>query len=144
MSLVPAGVPVVFVRPLSCFWLKTSTVYTTIGANMWLIYCGAAVIFTLLVNFPYMLQTISITVSGMVQGVYYRQSTKEKALELGISGIVKNLPNGNVHILATGTDDKLDQLVQWCKIGPARAEVASVNVEKMEVQEYFGFTIQRS
>jgi len=111
---------------------------------MWLIYCGAAVIFTLLVNFPYMLQTISITVSGMVQGVYYRQSTKEKALDLGISGIVKNLPNGNVHILATGTDDKLDQLVQWCKIGPARAKVASVTVEKMEVQEYFGFTIQRS
>ena len=49
-----------------------------------------------------------------MQGVYYRQSTKEKALELGISGIVKNLPNGNVQILATGTDDQLDQLVQWC------------------------------
>jgi acylphosphatase len=49
-----------------------------------------------------MLQTISITVIGLVQGVYYRQSTKEKALELGISGFVKNLPDGNVRILATG------------------------------------------
>ena len=79
----------------------------------------------------------------MVQGVYYRQSTKEKALELGISGIVKNLPNGNVYILATGTDDQLDQLVKWCKVGPARAKVTSVNVEKVDVQEYFGFNIQR-
>ncbi|HEY1202655.1 MAG TPA: acylphosphatase, partial [Niastella sp.] len=65
-----------------------------------------------------MLLTISITVSGLVQGVYYRQSTKEKALELGISGVVKNLPNGDVHILATGTNDQLGQLVEWCKVGP--------------------------
>ena len=90
-----------------------------------------------------MLQTISITVSGVVQGVYYRQSTKEKALELGVSGIVKNLPDGNVHVLATGTADQLDQLVQWCKQGPVRAKVTSVNVEEVSMQEYFGFTIQR-
>lgn len=110
---------------------------------MWLIYCGLAVIFTLLVTFRYMLQTISIIVSGTVQGVFYRQSTKEKALELGIDGIVKNLPDGNVFILATGTNEQLDQLVQWCKRGPGNAQVTSVNVEKMEVQEYFGFTITR-
>lgn len=90
-----------------------------------------------------MLQTISITVSGIVQGVFYRQSTKEKALELGIAGIVKNLADGNVFILATGTNEQLDQLVQWCKRGPRNAQVTSVNVEKMEVQEYFGFTITR-
>jgi len=112
-------------------------------ANMWLIYCGLAVIFTLLVNFRYMLQTISITVSGIVQGVFYRQSTKEKALELGIAGIVKNLPDGNVQILATGTDEQLDQLVQWCRVGPRNAQGSSVNIEKLEVQEYFGFSIQR-
>ena len=90
-----------------------------------------------------MLQTISITVSGVVQGVFYRQSTKEKALELGIAGIVKNLPDGSVHILATGTGEQLNQLVQWCKVGPRNAQVTSVNVEKLEVQEYLGFTIQR-
>jgi acylphosphatase len=100
-------------------------------------------IFPLLVNFPHMLQTISITVSGVVQGVYYRQSTKEKALELGVSGIVKNLPDGNVHVLATGTADQLDQLVQWCKQGPKHARVNSVNVEQIDAQEFFGFTIQR-
>jgi acylphosphatase len=90
-----------------------------------------------------MLQTISITVSGVVQGVYYRQSAKEKALELGISGIVKNLPDGNVHILATGADEQLGQLVQWCKQGPRHAQVSNVNVEPIDHQEFFGFTIQR-
>ena len=91
-----------------------------------------------------MLQTISITVSGIVQGVFYRQSTKEKALELGISGIVKNLPDGNVYIVATGTSGQLDQLVQWCKQGPPRAKVTAVNVEEEESPQVFtGFVIQR-
>ena len=88
-------------------------------------------------------QTISITVSGMVQGVYFRQSTREKALELGISGFVRNLPDGNVHILATGTADQLDQLVQWCKQGPTHAKVKAVNVEPEHPQVFMGFAIQR-
>jgi acylphosphatase len=91
-----------------------------------------------------MLQTISITVSGLVQGVFYRQSTKEKALELGISGIVKNLPDGNVHIIATGTSVQLDQLVQWCKQGPPRAKVTAVIVEEATQQAFTGFVIQRN
>ena len=97
-----------------------------------------------LANFPRMLQTVSITVSGLVQGVFYRQSTKEKALELGISGIVKNLPDGNVHILATGTADQLDQLVQWCKQGPPHAKVTGVQIENITPQVFMGFVIQRS
>lgn len=79
----------------------------------------------------------------MVQGVFFRQSTKEKALELGISGIVKNLPDGNVQIVATGTGDQLDQLVQWCKQGPPRAKVTAVNVEPVTPQVFMGFAIQR-
>lgn len=88
-------------------------------------------------------QTISITVSGLVQGVYYRQSTKEKALELGISGLVKNLPDGNVHIIATGTTDQLDQLVHWCKQGPPHANVNDVDVKRVDKQVFMGFVIQR-
>jgi acylphosphatase len=143
VSLVPAGVLVAFVYSFPCCRLTTSGICTKNRNNMWLIYCGLCLNFSLLVNFRYMLQTISITVGGIVQGVYYRQSTKEKALELGISGIVKNLPDGNVHILATGTGDQLDQLVQWCKQGPRNAVVNSVNVEEVEEQKFFGFTIQR-
>jgi acylphosphatase len=98
---------------------------------------------SLLANFQVMEQTISITISGLVQGVYYRQSTKEKALELGVSGVVKNLPDGNVHILATGTADQLNELVHWCKQGPAHAKVSSVQVEPLDRQVFMSFVIQR-
>lgn len=97
----------------------------------------------LLVNFQVMEETISITVIGLVQGVFYRQSAKEKALELGLSGIVKNLPDGNVHILATGTANQLDELVHWCKQGPTHAKVTDVHVESLEKQVFMSFVIQR-
>lgn len=114
-----------------------------------IVICGLFIVantsnLSLLVNFQVMERTISITISGLVQGVYYRQSAKEKALELGISGIVKNLPNGNVHILASGTADQLDELVHWCKQGPSLAKVKSVEVESVESQVFMGFVIQRS
>lgn len=78
-----------------------------------------------------------------MQGVFYRQSTMEKAEQLGITGIVKNLPDGNVLIMATGSTDQLNQLVAWCKQGPPRAVVTSVQVEKLAPQAYIGFTIVR-
>ena len=90
-----------------------------------------------------MLQTYSILVIGKVQGVFYRQSTQEKAKALGITGIVKNLPDGNVQIMATGNPDQLDELVSWCEQGPSRAVVTSVQVEKLSPQTYSNFTIQR-
>lgn len=90
-----------------------------------------------------MLQTALITVKGKVQGVYYRQSTREKALELGLTGIVKNQPDGSVFIQATGSAAQLNQLVAWCRQGPPRAEVNSVQVETIDPLAFIGFTIQR-
>lgn len=90
-----------------------------------------------------MLKTFSIKVAGKVQGVYYRQSAKEKAQQLGITGTVQNLHNGDVLIFATGTDDQLDQLVSWCRRGPSRAVVTDVQVEQKDIRPFNGFTIQR-
>lgn len=90
-----------------------------------------------------MLQTFSIVVAGKVHGVYYRQSTKEKALELGITGFVKNQPDGTVFIQASGTADQLNKLIAWCKQGPSRAQVTSVQVEHIEPTAFIGFTVQR-
>jgi acylphosphatase len=90
-----------------------------------------------------MVQTLSITISGKVQGVYYRQSAKEKAQELGITGSVKNLPNGDVFLMATGAPEQLKQLVEWCRIGPSRAVVNNVKVQQIEDRLFSGFTIQR-
>jgi acylphosphatase len=88
-----------------------------------------------------MLQTISIVVSGRVQGVFYRQSTKEKAMDLGITGTVENLPDGNVYIRATGTSEQLDLLVNWCWQGPPRAKVSSVDVNIWPYQSFDSFRI---
>ena len=89
------------------------------------------------------MQTISITVSGKVQGVFYRQSTKEKATALGITGSVKNLKDGNVFIVATGTKEQLDALVAWCRQGPPKAKVADVVTMDMALQYFDEFSILR-
>lgn len=90
-----------------------------------------------------MLQTISIIVIGKVQGVYFRQSTKEKAKELEISGEVKNLPDGNVHIVATGLKEQLDAFMEWCKQGPSRAVVKEIKVQAIELKTFKDFSIVR-
>lgn len=90
-----------------------------------------------------MLQTISIVVSGKVQGVYYRQGTREKARELGITGCVENKADGTVFILATGTEEQLQSLVTWCHTGPPRAAVKNVLVEKQNLQTFESFFISR-
>lgn len=87
--------------------------------------------------------TISITVSGKVQGVFYRQSTKEKAIELGLTGRVKNLRNGNVFITATGTHEQLSAFTDWCKKGPPQAEVTDVEIEEIPLKNFDNFRIER-
>lgn len=91
-----------------------------------------------------MVKTINITVIGKVQGVYYRQSTKEKARELAITGFVRNLSDGSVEIIASGTDDQLNQLIKWCQIGPSRAIVSKVIIKEIDYQPYNDFVIDRS
>jgi len=88
-----------------------------------------------------MLQTISITVEGLVQGVFYRQSTKAKAIDSGITGEIKNKPDGSVHIIATGTEAQLGQLIKWCNKGPEMAIVTNVKVEKISLQAFKSFSI---
>ena len=90
-----------------------------------------------------MLQTISITVDGLVQGVFYRQSTKAKAVDLGITGEIKNSPDGTVHILATGTEIQLNNLIEWCRKGPEMAIVTNIKTEKIPLQSFKGFSIIR-
>jgi len=65
-------------------------------------------------------------VSGRVQGVFFRASAQTQAHELGLSGYAKNLPNGDVEVVASGSDAALDALERWLHIGPPAAQVASV------------------
>jgi acylphosphatase len=90
-----------------------------------------------------MLLTYSIIVSGKVQGVFFRQSTKEKATASAITGTVSNLDDGRVKIIATGTKEQLDALVSWCHHGPPKAKVEKVITEEISLQNFRGFTIIR-
>jgi acylphosphatase len=89
------------------------------------------------------MKTISITVSGKVQGVFYRQSTKEKAVASGITGTVENLKNGDVHIVATGTEEQLAALTTWCHQGPSRAVVNKVEIKELPLQLFERFSIEK-
>jgi acylphosphatase len=90
-----------------------------------------------------MQRTISINVTGKVQGVYFRQNAKEKAIELGLTGQAKNLRDGNVQIMATGTQEQLDAFTDWCKKGPPRAEVSGLEVLEIPLKKFEHFRIVR-
>ena len=90
-----------------------------------------------------MLKTVSIIVTGKVQGVWYRQSAKEKATELGVSGNVRNQPDGSVAIIASGLTNQLDQFIDWCRQGPPRALVKNVEVTELPLQSFDRFVIER-
>ncbi|MBS1486949.1 MAG: acylphosphatase [Bacteroidetes bacterium] len=90
-----------------------------------------------------MLRHLSITVSGRVQGVYYRASTKEQADRLNIKGFVRNEKNGDVYIEAVGMEENLKDFIAWCKRGSARAKVDHVEWKELSLKNFSDFTIQR-
>jgi len=84
-----------------------------------------------------------ILVHGKVQGVFFRASTKEKAEELGLTGEVRNLPDGGVEVVACGDAAQVERLVGWCRVGPPRARVDEVVVNEVEEQRFEGFRVVR-
>lgn len=84
-----------------------------------------------------------IIVHGKVQGVYYRQTTFEKAIELGLKGFVKNQDDGTVLIEAEGTPSQLDQLAEWCYIGSVMSKVVKIEVYSGELKGFEQFKIIR-
>ncbi|MTI30977.1 acylphosphatase [Xanthovirga aplysinae] len=85
----------------------------------------------------------NILVEGKVQGVYYRLSAQEKALELGINGFVKNKNSGGVYIEAEGTATQIEAFLLWCHQGPALAKVEKVTYHPGEWVGYGQFSIER-
>ena len=68
-------------------------------------------------------------ISGRVQGVFFRASTRDRARALGLAGEVSNLPDGRVAVTACGTPAALDSLQQWLWEGPSQAAVSDVQRE---------------
>jgi acylphosphatase len=70
-------------------------------------------------------------VSGRVQGVFYRASTRARAQSLGVTGHARNLPDGSVEVLACGPPAAVERLCGWLWQGPPAATVASVEIEEL-------------
>ena len=70
---------------------------------------------------------VVLQIFGRVQGVGFRYYTQKKAAELGITGFVKNLPDGSVHVEAEANEDDLETFVDWCGIGPSWARVSRID-----------------
>ena len=71
-------------------------------------------------------------ITGRVQGVYFRESTREIAERLGVVGWIKNLPDGKVEALFQGSPDAVESCVEFCRQGPAMANVEGVVVERRQ------------
>lgn len=78
-------------------------------------------------------------VTGKVQGVWFRASTKEQADRLSITGFAKNLPDGRVEVLACGEKEKVAELVKWLQHGPELAHVTHLQCEEESWQAQEGF-----
>lgn len=72
------------------------------------------------------------TVTGTVQGVGFRYSTRDAALRLGVVGWVRNLPNGAVEVLAQGPAQLIDEMIEFLNAGPRYARVSSVEVTETD------------
>lgn len=86
---------------------------------------------------------VRLRIKGRVQGVFFRASAKEAAMNLGVTGWVKNQPDGTVETVAEGKQEALDRFIEWCREGPENASVADVEVDRQEATgEFDTFTIK--
>jgi acylphosphatase len=76
-------------------------------------------------------------VSGKVQGVFFRDTTRRKAMEFGVTGWVKNLPDGRVEVVAEGTEDGVDKLEQFLHEGSRGARVEEVELDEEDPKNEF-------
>ncbi|WP_436517936.1 acylphosphatase [Ekhidna sp. To15] len=82
-----------------------------------------------------------IQVKGRVQGVFFRVSTKEKAVSLDLTGWVRNESDGSVLIEVFGPEDKVAEFTKWCWIGSPISKVDDVKTEKISLQDFEDFRI---
>jgi acylphosphatase len=82
-----------------------------------------------------------VVVSGRVQGVFFRDTARRRAESAGVAGWISNRPDGAVEAVFEGDPAAVDGLVEFCRRGPSRAEVASVEVEEEEPEGLSGFSV---
>lgn len=91
------------------------------------------------------MKRLEATVSGHVQGVFFRASTRDRAQALGLRGWVRNQPDGSVHVVAEGPEAALRQLLHFLNEGPPQARVTQVEVTwRAATGEFSHFTVRHT
>lgn len=85
----------------------------------------------------------NLFISGKVQGVFYRVSTQEAAIKLGLKGFVCNQPDGSVYAEVEGDEMAVFSLIEWCKTGPKFAKILEVRVEDGDFTDFVDFQVKR-
>ena len=70
-----------------------------------------------------------LIVHGSVQGVFFRANARRKAIELGLKGYAKNMADGSVEIVAEGSKEKLNELIEFCRKNPGKSSVIKVDIK---------------
>jgi acylphosphatase len=83
-----------------------------------------------------------VLIKGDVQGVNFREATRRKATEAGVSGWVTNRSDGHVEAVFEGPADAVDQMISFCKEGPTAATVEDIDVDSQEPEGLSGFDVR--
>lgn len=88
------------------------------------------------------MKAVRIIITGKVQGVFFRQHTKQTADKLGVKGFVQNMGDGSVYIEAEGNDETLQQFIESCKRGSPQSSVGRINVSEITLIGFKQFIIR--
>jgi len=89
------------------------------------------------------LVSVRVTVYGQVQGVFFRAFIEEHAQQLGLKGYVRNLPSGDLEVVAEGERERVERLVGFLKMGPPAARVDRVDTDWADYKgTYYGFKVR--
>ena len=90
------------------------------------------------------MKALQLKIHGLVQGVFFRKHTREKALDLGLCGTVRNCDDKTVMVQVEGAENAVDAFVEWCHHGPSRANVTKVDIHESRLKNYTGFIILKA
>ncbi len=83
-----------------------------------------------------------VVIGGRVQGVFFRDTARQRAEAAGVAGCIRNTPDGTVEAVFEGEPEAVERMVEFCRRGPSRAEVSSVDVTDEEPEGLSGFEVR--
>ncbi|MEK9194516.1 MAG: acylphosphatase [Patescibacteria group bacterium] len=84
-----------------------------------------------------MVKLVKVKIYGKVQGVFFRESARYEAKQLGINGLVRNERGGSLYFEAEGDEEHLKKFIDWCRKGPEMALVQKIDIEYLDELKFY-------